>query len=203
MVKKVYRGQNKQFLRKCTVSFVYLWLSSGVFRSVGITGISLQASVSRLHAAFIDFTPLLLKCTINQYSNKSSFILEKCSFQLSGHGAVVLSGRPWRQRSAPGQPNKQVRDRVPHRVMRQQENTQCNTQVVRSMAGAGFVSRGPYIDVYIVFSPSLWCMRTIHGKTSRGFYERVFTQGLTLNVKQKPKVCSIHHITATVLMPCS
>lgn len=53
-----------------------------------------QASVFRLHAALIDLSPSLLKCTINQYSNKSSFILEKCSFQPSGHGVLVVSMRP-------------------------------------------------------------------------------------------------------------
>ena len=59
-----------------------------------------QPSVFQLHAAFIDFSPSLLKCTINQYSNKSSFILEKCSFQLSGHEVLVWSMRPERQCSA-------------------------------------------------------------------------------------------------------
>lgn len=51
----------------------------------------LSPSVLRLRVAYIDFCPLLQKCTINQYSNKSSFILEKCSFQLSGHEVWVLS----------------------------------------------------------------------------------------------------------------
>lgn len=97
-----FSDKNKQYLRKCTVSFIYLWVSSGVFRSVGITGISHQASVFRLHVVHIDFSPSLLKCTINQYSNKSSFILEKCSFQLSGHEVLVLSLWPGRQRSAVG-----------------------------------------------------------------------------------------------------
>lgn len=45
----------------------------------------------RLHVALIDFSPSLQKCAINQYSNKSSFILEKCSFQLTGHKVLVLS----------------------------------------------------------------------------------------------------------------
>lgn len=62
-----------------------------VLRRVGITGISLQPSVFRLHVVLIDFSPSLSKCTINQYSNKSSFILEKYSFQLSGHEVLVLS----------------------------------------------------------------------------------------------------------------
>lgn len=83
--------KNKLFVRKCTVSFIYLWASSGVFRRVGITGISLQPSVFGLHAALIDFSPSLLKCAINQYCNKSSFIFEKCSFQLSGHEVLPLS----------------------------------------------------------------------------------------------------------------
>lgn len=90
-VRMLFLRQSELFLRKCTVSFIYLWVSSGVFRRVGITGITLKPSVSRLHVALIDFSPSLLKCTINQYSNKSSFILEKCSFQLSGHEVLVLS----------------------------------------------------------------------------------------------------------------
>lgn len=51
----------------------------------------LSLSVLRLHVAYIDFCPPLQKCTINQYSNKSSFLLEKRSFQLSGHEVWVLS----------------------------------------------------------------------------------------------------------------
>lgn len=70
--------------------------------SVGITSISHQASVFRLHVVYIDFSLLLLKCTINQYSNKSSFILEKCSFQLSGHNVPALSLWPGKQRPALG-----------------------------------------------------------------------------------------------------
>lgn len=75
-------------------------MNSRGFRRVGITGISLQPSVFRLHAAHIDFNLSLLKCTINQYSNKSSFILEKCTFQLSGYELLVLSMLPEGQLSA-------------------------------------------------------------------------------------------------------
>lgn len=78
----------KQAISQEMRCLIYLWVSSGVFRRVGITGISLQPTVFRLHVALIDFSPSLLKCTINQYSNKSSFILEKCCFQLSGHGVL-------------------------------------------------------------------------------------------------------------------
>lgn len=90
-IRRPFLWQSKLFLRICTVSFIYLWVGSGVFRRVRITGISLQPSVFRLHVALIDFSPSLLKCTINQYSNKSSFILEKCSFQPSGQEVLVLS----------------------------------------------------------------------------------------------------------------
>lgn len=69
----------------------------------------------RLHVVLIDCCPLLLKCIINQYSNKSSFILEKCSFQLSGQEVLLLSmwsrqrgtglhlalGHPWRAGANP------------------------------------------------------------------------------------------------------
>ncbi len=92
-IQRPFLWQSKLFLRKSTVSFIYLWVSSGLFRRVGITGIRLQLSVFRLHVALIDFSPSLLKCIINQYSNKSSFILEKCSFQLSGHEVLVSSVR--------------------------------------------------------------------------------------------------------------
>lgn len=68
--------------------------------SVGITDISHQASVFRLHVVYIDFSPSLLESTINQYSNKSSFILEKCRFQPGGLKVLVLAVCPERQRSA-------------------------------------------------------------------------------------------------------
>lgn len=66
-----------------------LWGGSGA----KVSHASLHSpSVWRLHVAYIDFCPMLQKCTINQYSNKSSFRLEKCSFQASGHKVWVLSG---------------------------------------------------------------------------------------------------------------
>lgn len=214
---KVYGGpflwQSKLFLRICTVSFIYLWVSSGVFRRVRIAGISLQPSVFRLHVALIDFSPSLLKCTVNQYSNKSSFILEKCSFQPSGQEVLVLS--VWSAFGlGPHLPNNCYMT-----VLRRHDTTTTTTtrtyiinvqckhnrgqqrfKCVVSRCSCGcFSATLDQFDVYIVFSPShsQWQLYSAWGqspgKGSSGLYEAVFSQGHTFNVKQWPKVFSIHH----------
>lgn len=74
-----------------TLTFIYEWALGGSGAKVS-QALLLSPSVLRLHVANIDFCPLLQKYTTNQYSNKSSFRLEKCSFQASGHKVWVLSG---------------------------------------------------------------------------------------------------------------
>lgn len=61
-------------------SFIYEWAPGCSRVSVSHASI-LQPAVFRLHVVLIDFSPSPLKCTIDQYSNKSSFRPEKCSFQ--------------------------------------------------------------------------------------------------------------------------
>lgn len=79
-------------------SFIYKWAQgcSGWSASPASVSSAPQSSDSMQRPSIL--APSLLKCTINQYSNKSSFMLEKCTFQLSGLGVLVAS--PVRPESA-------------------------------------------------------------------------------------------------------
>ena len=175
--------QNKLFLRKCSVSVIYLWVSSGLFRRVGITGISLQPAVFRLHVALIDFSPSLLKCTIDQYSNKSSFILEKCSFQLSGHEVLALSMWP-RERH---RPVFGLGPHLPNMAVHHHHDTTTTHTYFHTYIPASY---GPSTEpVWRLYLHPQWQLYSgIPWKGSSGF-----SQGHTFNVRQQPKVFSIHH----------
>lgn len=185
---RAFLWQSKLFLRKCTVSFIYLWVSSGMFRRVGVTDITLQPSVFRLHVALIDFSPSLLKCTINQYSNKSSFILEKCSFQLSGHEVLVLSAEsrempvflwPWAssaQQPTHGCTRPSWHPAAAHTVWILNASTTMNSNISDAwfshVSVADFLQRcvptpNPF-DIYIMFSPlhAQWQLYSAGGQSS-------------------------------------
>lgn len=216
-IQRPFLWQSKLFLRKCSVCLIYLWVSSGVLRRVGITGITPQPSVFRLHVALIDFSPSLLRCTINQYSNKSSFILEKCSFQLSRHEVLVSSMRRWERgiglHLASGLICP-VRDtwlcisvmtapyiNIKSRHCQEKKHFKCTLVFMWSFAWFSTPSgpkTAPYWYLYCVFSfrptvTTLWWMKAMPWRGGSAVYEALFSQGHTFNVKQQPEVISIHH----------